>query len=613
MAAANSTMMLLSHLLGESVILRSTILFVVICVCLWGPLESLAQTPNAPVGSPSAAHGTIEHADITVTADSLTIEIALSAPFLPQGMPVTNPDRLVFDFPGFTLSAGNRQMAVNNGPVRRFRAAMFQSDPPIARVVVDLKEPRTFDVKSVGNKVLIEIPLAKTNSVPAASAPPATVVEKKSAPPAIAVEKKTEKKTEPETPAGRPETPPEPAIVAASRAPGANAYKLQDKAKELKVEDLQNLEDKSAAGDPEAQTLLALALHSGVLLKRDDAEALHLLRKAAGQGLMAAQESLGIFLAMGIGMERPAPGEALEWYRKAARQGSLDAATNIALMYADGLGVPKDPPQAIGWFRKAADGGDATAQYNLALSYGQGKGVPRDYKESLRWLTAAANQNVAPAVMDLADYYLHPPDGSPPDVHQAIHYYEKAAGLGSVPAEVTLGNFYASGAEGTADYEKAVTWYRKAADRGQPDAQFGLGLRYALGQGVPVDLEEALRLFIPAANQGQAGAQFNLGMMYEEGKGTPADRSLAVHYYQLSAEQGMPQAQFRLGRLLAGKRESRTDQVSAYKWLMLAANTVKESSPILSELRKSLTKEDVKEAERQVDSWRVAHAESSHR
>jgi hypothetical protein len=36
----------------------------------------------------------------------------------------------------------------------------------------------------------------------------------------------------------------------------------------------------------------------------------------------------------------------------------------------------------------------------------------------------------------------------------------------------------------------------------------------------------------------------------------------------------MAQAQFRLGRLLAGKKESRADQVSAYKWLMLAESSV---------------------------------------
>ena len=574
---------------------------VVIWLCVSAGLDTEAQTPSASVDSSPSPQATIEHADITVNPNGLTIEIVLSAPFLPQGVPLTNPDRLVFDFPGFTLSAGNRQMPINNGPVRRFRAAMFQSAPPVARIVVDLKEPVNFDVRSLGTKVVIEVPFLKTSSVPAAPTPPSASVEKK-------VEKK-----EQGTPGGGANTPSEPVIAGPNQVSGANAYKLQDKAKDLRVQDLQSLEDKASVGDPEAETLLALALHSGTLLRRDDAEALRLLHKAADQGAMAAQESLGIFLAMGIGMEQPAPAEALEWYKKAAGQGSLDAATNIALMYADGIGVPKDPAQAMTWFRRAAEGGDATAQYNLALIYGRGKEVPQDYKETVRWLGAAADQNVVPATLDLAAFYLHPPDGTPADVARAIHYYEKAAALGSVPAEVTLGNIFANGAQGKPDYEKAVTWYSKAADQGQPDAQFGLALRYALGQGVPLDLEEALRLFVAAANQGQAGAQFNLATMYEEGKGTPADRALAAHYYQLSAEQGMPKAQFRLGRLLADNKETRSDKVSAYKWLMLAENSIKESSAILSDVRKSMKQEEINEAEREVDNWRIAHPENQHR
>ncbi len=578
-----------------------TKLLVMIGLSVLVSIDTQTQTPNASVDSSPAPYAKIEHADLTLQPNGLTIEIALSAPYLPKGAALTNPDRLVFDFPGFTLPAGNRQMPINNGPVRRFRAALFQSAPPVARIVVDLREPVNFDVQSVGNKVVIEIPFPNTDSVPAASTVPPVPVEKK-------VEK--EKKKAQGTPGAMADTAPKPVVAAPNQVSSASAYKLQDKAKDLKVEDLQNLEEKASAGDPEAETLLALALHSGTLLRRDDAEALRLLRKAADQGSMAAQESLGIFSAMGIGMEQPSPAEALEWYKKAAQQGSLDAATNIALMYDDGIGIPKDPSQAMIWFRRAAEGGEATAQYNLALIYGRGKEVPQDYKESLRWLTAAADQNVVPATLDLAAFYLHPADGSPADVARAIHYYEKAADLGSVPAEVTLGNIFANGAQGKPDYEKAVTWYRKAADQGHPDAQFGLALRYALGQGVPLDLEEALRLFVAAANKGQAGAQFNLATMYEEGKGTPADQALAVHYYQLSADQGMSQAQFRLGWLLAGKKESRADQVSAYKWLMLAGNSIKESSPILADLRKSISQEEINEAERDVDRWRVAHPEN---
>lgn len=158
-----------------------------------------------------------------------------------------------------------------------------------------------------------------------------------------------------------------------------------------------------------------------------------------------------------------------------------------------------------------------------------------------------------------------------------------------------------------------MKWYRKAVEQGQPDAQFGLAVAYALGQGVPPDPQEALRLYIAASDQGHAGAQYNLATLYEDGKGTPADLPLALRYYQLAADQGVPQAQFRLGRLLADNKESRSDRVAAYKWLMLAENAIKESEPVLSDLRKSMTQEEINEAEREVDNWRVAPPENRHR
>lgn len=136
---------------------RSPKFLAVMCLSIAASVDLHARAPQTP-------HATIEHADITLEPNSLTIEISLSALFLPQGVLLTNPDRLVFDFPGFTLQAGNRQMPIDNGPVRRFRAALFQSEPPIARVVIDLKEPVNFDVKSVGNKVVIEIAFSKASS-----------------------------------------------------------------------------------------------------------------------------------------------------------------------------------------------------------------------------------------------------------------------------------------------------------------------------------------------------------------------------------------------------------------------------------------------------------------
>lgn len=394
----------------------------VMCLCCSVNAQTQTQTPESPTDVPSVSQATVEKVGFKLEPHGLIIEIDLSAPSMPQTAQLTNPDRLVFDFPGFKLQAGN-QVSVNRGPVRHLRAALFQSDPPVARVVVDLKEPVNFDMKAAGNEVLIKILFSEGTRVPADSGRSSALATTRNGP------------EKPERPTGPSETPSERAITAPSAVSRTNAYFLQAKAKALRLEDLQALEDRATAGDPEAETTLALAYHAATLLRRNDPEALRLLHKAADQGFMAAQESLGIFLETGIGVQQPAPAEALDWYKRAAQQGSLDAATNIALMYADGIGVPKDQSQALIWFRRAAEGGDATAQYNLALRYGRGDGVAQDYKESVRWLTASADQNLLPAVLDLAAFCLHPPDSTPPEVARAIHYYQKAAELGSAPAE----------------------------------------------------------------------------------------------------------------------------------------------------------------------------------
>ena len=535
--------------------------------------------------SPAAIVGKV---NVGRRPNGLAIEIALTAPIVPTSDRLTNPDRLVLDFPGCGLQGTNRHIPVNSGPVEEVRISLFRVQPPVTRVVIASKSPLDFQVKFSGNLVVVEITFPS-------GGPDAAGAKRQTSP----VEEAHSTAVPPEQP-GR-------GLSGRGSEKQPSAYSLQEKAKALTVEDLQGLEDKAEAGNPEAQTTLALAYHAGLLLKRDDAEALRLLHQAADRGFMAALESLGIFAEMGVGMEQPSPSDALDWYKKAVQQGSLDAATNIALIYADGRGVPKDPRQAVTWFRRAAEGGDAVAQYNLALIYERGDAVSPDNKESIRWLTAAADQNVVPALLDLGRLYMHPPDSTTPDVGRAISYYQKAGDLGSGMADVILGTIFADGLQGKPDYDQSVKWYRKAAEQGQPDAQFGLGLRYALGQGVPLDLDEARRLFTSAAEQGQVDAQYDLAIVYEEGRGTTADPLLAEHFYQLAADQGMAKAQFRLGRLLARKAESRASRIAAYKWLLLAQDSIKESSPVLSELRKFMQEQEIPEAEREVDNWRLAH------
>ena len=536
--------------------------------------------------------------DILVISDSqsLNLEISTDAPIVPENQRLEHPDRLVFDFPGLALQGSTQHILVNTGPIIAVRTSLFRASPPIARIVVDLKQPLEAQIRSVGNKVSIRIPFAAIGAGPIRQSqdtdqPP---VQAESIPPHRIQSTHLEEANIVEAPIhGRP-----------------GAYDLLAKARSIGLNDLPELEKKADGGDAESETLLALAYHSGGLLKNDETEALRLLHKAADGGFVAAQESLGIFYATGVGMEQPNPSEAISWYIKAARQGSVDAATNLGTMYAAGDGIPKDMGTAIRWFRQAANAGGGVAQYNLALIYGRGDGVERDDRESTYWLTKAADHDVIPALMDLARRSALPRDGSPPNVDAAIARYKKAAELGNALAQAILGDLYSNGELVKADYEQAVKWYRMAADQGQRDGQFGLAARYILGQGVPADQNEAFRWFQAAADQGHADAQYDLATMYETGQGTSPDLPQAVHYYQLAAEQGVVKSQYRLGILLAKSEAIERDRVAAFKWLMLAQDSVSAARSALNDLQHSMSATEITEAEHQVDAWRVARKPS---
>jgi uncharacterized protein len=560
----------------------------------------IAAQNTPPVPPPFAgSHPAVRDISLAADIQGLSIEISTDTPVVPENQRLEHPDRVVFDFPGFVLQGPAQRIVVNKGPVVAVRTSLYKNNPPTARIVVDLKQPIDPQIRAVGRKVSIRIPFE------AAGSGPAPVKSQDSGHPSSPAASTQPNPLEEARLEKRP-------LAGGIGSSQPNEYELLAKARTVGLDDLPSLEAKAEAGDAEAQTVLALAYHAGVLLKNDEVEALRLLHKAADQGFLAAEESLGIFYAKGLGMSQPSPSEALSWYTAAARHGSLDAATNIAFMYATGDGIPKDMAAAIRWFRQAADAGGATAQYNLALIYERGDGVQRDERESMLWLTKAADQDLMPALMELAGRAARNRGGGPSNVEVAITRYKRAAELGNAIAQAILGDVYSDGELVKADYDQAVKYYRMAADQEQRDGEFGLGARYFLGQGVPLDQKEAFRWFQAAADQGHPDAQYDIGAMYESGQGTVPDLSLATHYYQLAAQQDVVNAQYRLGLLLAKGDAIEKDRVAAYKWLMLAQDSVSGAASTLSDLRHSMSPTEIAEAEHQVDTWRIARKQSHH-
>jgi len=538
--------------------------------------------------------------DISVAehAEGIDVEVMFTKPVQATVSIAEHPDRLIFDFPECELAHPGQRLTVNQRSVLAVRASEFSVVPPIARVVIDLKAAQNHQETYVGNKFIITVATGEVSPVPASKgANPAADIQ----PFAPGADERSNRSTAKSSDIA----PPPSAQPSSGRAHTATAYDLLAKARDLTLPDLEPLETKALAGDPESETTLALAYHAGTLLKTNEVEALRLLQDAANRGFVAAEEAMGIFCQSGFGLS-PDKSQAVSWYTRAAQHGSSDAATNLALMYSTGDGVPKDAAKAATWFRSAADEGDVTAQLNLAALYHRGEGLPKDDDQATVWLTKAAEQGSVPAMLELARLDLRAEHVG--NVDAAIVWFRKAAGLGDATAQAELGDIFVDPKFGHVDYSQAVIWYRKAADQGQREGEFGLGARYFLGQGVPQDMQEAQHWLTPAADRGHPYAEFLLAKLFERGEGGPVDAASARKYYEPAANFGIAEAQYRLGLLLASDRSNETGLISAYKWLVLAQDTVKESASSAQELRKLLTPQQVAQAEQGIDEWRIAHA-----
>ena len=127
-----------------------------------------------------------------------------------------------------------------------------------------------------------------------------------------------------------------------------------------------------------------------------EAQNLNNCTKAAEQGIVSAQGTLGAMYYVGKGTEQDYK-QAEKWFRKAAEQGYTLSQQSLARIYALGHGVTKDLKEAAKWYRKAAENGLPSAQGQLAVIYVVGDGVKLDTIEAYKWATIAIENGFQPS------------------------------------------------------------------------------------------------------------------------------------------------------------------------------------------------------------------------
>jgi len=108
-------------------------------------------------GSALVAQTSVRNIKVLGGKDAVEIEVESSDRVVPQTQVLTGPDRLVIDFPNATPGSTLRSQSVDRGQVKDVRIGLFQSNPPVTRLVLDLKTAQSYQVFPQGRTVMIKI------------------------------------------------------------------------------------------------------------------------------------------------------------------------------------------------------------------------------------------------------------------------------------------------------------------------------------------------------------------------------------------------------------------------------------------------------------------------
>ena len=129
---------------------------------------------------PAFPQSSVRSVKILGSKDVVEIEVEATDQITPQTQVLAGPDRLVVDFPNSRPSDQLRNQSVDRGEVKDVRVGLFQSKPPVTRIVVDLKSARSYQIFPTGRTVMIKVMggsvVASNASAPAngGTQPPAT-------------------------------------------------------------------------------------------------------------------------------------------------------------------------------------------------------------------------------------------------------------------------------------------------------------------------------------------------------------------------------------------------------------------------------------------------------
>jgi hypothetical protein len=173
---------------------------------VWMPILAATLAALLLPTNLAAQNAQIRHIAVVRSGAGTEIQIETTKRLLPLTQIITDPDRLIIDFPDAVPGPQLHTVAVSEGAVKSVRAALFSANPAMTRIVIDLKSSQDFELVPTGKAVTVKFrgdpsvastPAASTSApappqpvrqavaVPAAPVPTATPAPAVPKPPAV--------------------------------------------------------------------------------------------------------------------------------------------------------------------------------------------------------------------------------------------------------------------------------------------------------------------------------------------------------------------------------------------------------------------------------------------